>query len=101
MRREDHPFLGRLEEAQIAWTELRYWTRRPSDAVFIGTPQGAKGLEVDAVFVPELDHYFLNDMSAHQLLFVALTRALHAVYLSASRKTPIVRRAQKVLAVLG
>ncbi len=88
--RENHPFFTLLKEANISWTPMHDWTLRPSGIVLVGTPQGTKGLEADVVCIPELDTYRASDPEARQLVFVAMTRALHQLYLSAAHMTPFV-----------
>ncbi|MFX0113637.1 MAG: UvrD-helicase domain-containing protein [Candidatus Hodarchaeota archaeon] len=84
-----HPLISLLNEAKITWHNLRE-TSLGSMGIYIGTLQGTKGLEADAVIIPEVDSLRAS-CANRQLLYVGMTRAFHALMLTASREMHFVK----------
>ena len=84
----NHPFLSMLRSNGLEWADLKEGGEF-SSKLLVSTPQSAKGLESEAVIIPELDTYYRpND---RQLLYVGMTRALRALLLTADRETQLIR----------
>jgi hypothetical protein len=82
-----HPLLNKLADSNVRWLKLADWTTEKG-GLFIGTPQGTKGLEAEVVIIPELDAYRNDD--ERQLLYVAMTRSMQRLLLSAEKRTSLV-----------
>jgi superfamily I DNA/RNA helicase len=85
---------GRLREAGIGSVALEQYTGRPVPGVKVGTYHRAKGLEFKRLFLPHLDDRYprgdQNDpdelIEAGSLLYVAMSRAKDALFLSYAGK---------------
>jgi len=88
-----HPLFELLKENGLNWVDLNEWGQR-SNSILVGTLYGMKGLEADAVFIPELDLYHSSEH--RQLLYVGMTRALKCLILTASKPTKFVSFLHKV-----
>lgn len=84
----NHPFLSMLRSNGLDWADLNEWGTF-SSKILVGTPQSTKGLESEAVIIPELDTYYRP--TDRQLLYVGMTRALYALLLTANRETQLVK----------
>jgi hypothetical protein len=84
-----HPIFDALLRFGIdpAYITSNTGNNQGTTALLLVTPQAAKGLEADAVIIPDADGY--NTTIERQLLYVAMTRATRAVILVASQKTPL------------
>ncbi|MFX0100501.1 MAG: 3'-5' exonuclease [Candidatus Hodarchaeota archaeon] len=88
-----HPFFDQLVEKGINWVDLNEWGQRTM-GILVGTLHGTKGLEADAVFIPELDMYHTPE--DRQLLYVGMTRALKCLILTSAASTKFVKFLHKV-----
>ncbi|MHA2000362.1 MAG: ATP-binding domain-containing protein [Promethearchaeota archaeon] len=88
----NHLIFTELSNHGIRWADAGS-VENGSKIVYVGTPQGTKGLEADAVFVPELNNY--RDELARQLLYICLTRATRMVVLTANRMTEFIKMFEK------
>lgn len=88
-----HPFFDLLKKNGLQWVDLNEWGQQ-SMGILVGTLHGTKGLEADAVFIPELDSY--HGSEDRQLLYVGMTRALQCLILTASKDTRFVSFIHKV-----
>lgn len=79
----DHPFIDYLKAHNIPWKGLGE-SRPDRPGVYIGTLHGTKGLEAEAVIIPEVG-LLPSKPAVRQLLYVGMTRAIHCLLLSSSR----------------
>lgn len=76
------------------WEQTGYWAALKERGVFVDSFDRSKGLEFQAVFIPHLHLLFSPDDDAEVIsakrrkIFMAMTRARHALFLSAEQALP-------------
>jgi len=89
------PLISMMKQEHLDWSYLDKW-RLNKPGIFIGTLHGTKGLEADAVIIPEINLLSQRGIS-RQLLYVGITRALHHVLLTANGENDWTRELLKII----
>ncbi|MHA1821093.1 MAG: ATP-binding domain-containing protein [Promethearchaeota archaeon] len=84
----DHPLLRKMKAEGIDWENAGSLTATNSQ-IIVSSVHSAKGIEADIVIIPELDLY--RSERDRQLLYVAITRTMHKLILTAANETPLIK----------